>query len=68
METKKKKQFRAKKRALFTYLTDDLHNSLMKACRDSRRSITAELEVALESHLKSGGYWPPVIPTPPHKR
>jgi hypothetical protein len=35
---------------------------------DNRRTLTAELTLALERYLSENGRWPPPEPTPPKKK
>lgn len=44
-------------------LPEDLLNQLDKLTEETRRSATAELELALEAHLKKAKLWP-IEPNP----
>jgi predicted transcriptional regulator len=50
----------AKKRRGVSYrLPEDLLDQLDKLTEKTRRTATAELEIALEAHLAAEGLWPP---------
>jgi predicted transcriptional regulator len=43
---------------LNVWLDDDLRNALDEMVKRSRRSITAEVSIALEEYLAKQGLWP----------
>jgi hypothetical protein len=44
---------------LHVYLEPALRQALDQLAARSRRSVTAEVSIALENHLKEAGLWPP---------
>jgi hypothetical protein len=48
---------------IFFYTSDELRAALGVLLARNRRSLTAEMNLALEAHLKAAGLWPP--PAPP---
>jgi hypothetical protein len=45
--------------SLHVYLPPPLRQAIERAAQANRRPLTAEVEIALEKHLKELGYWPP---------
>lgn len=43
-------------------LPDDLMVAFRQLAGDNRRTLTAEVAIALENHLKANGLWPPDVP------
>jgi hypothetical protein len=48
--------------SLHVYVPPPLRRAIEEAAERNRRSLTAELEIALEKHLKELGLWPPPPP------
>jgi hypothetical protein len=48
--------------SLHVYVPPPLRHAIEEAAERNRRSLTAELEIALEKHLKELGLWPPPPP------
>jgi hypothetical protein len=46
-------------KSLYVYLDPSLRNALDALADRTRRSVTPELAMALEEHLKEAGLWPP---------
>lgn len=46
-------------KTLFVYLDPPLRDALDALLQESRRSLTAEVSLALEAHLQKAGFWPP---------
>ena len=46
-------------RSIQVWLPHSLYDALDAQLAESRRSITAEVTIALENHLKQSGLWPP---------
>lgn len=42
---------------LNVWIRPDLRDALDRLVEDSRRSLTAEVELALEAYLSQAGYW-----------
>ena len=61
MADRKEKKKRPR-RSVNYRLPEDLLNSLDQLTDESRRTATAEIEIALEKHLKEHGLWPPAEP------
>lgn len=50
------------------WLNDQLMAMLERHRQHTRRTRTAEIEIALEEMLKTEGLWPPVHQQPPEKK
>lgn len=46
-------------KTLFVYVEGALRDALDALCEQTRRSLTAEVSLALEAHLRAAGLWPP---------
>lgn len=46
-------------KSLHVYLEPALRDAIDKATKHTRHSLTTEVEIALEKHLKELGFWPP---------
>jgi hypothetical protein len=44
---------------LNVWIQDELRDALDELLGQTRRSLTAEVSIALEEHLKKAGLWPP---------
>ena len=40
------------------HLPEDVHDALLALSKDNRRTITSELLIAVEEHLRASGRWP----------
>jgi hypothetical protein len=49
---------------LYAYIPPALRDALDALVARNRRSITAEVQIALERHLQAEGMWPPSAPSP----
>ncbi len=47
---------------IFFYTSKELRAALDTLLAQTRRSLTAEMNIALEKHLKEAGLWPPPSP------
>ena len=56
-----------KRRAVSYRLPENLLDQLDKLTDETRRTATAELEIALEAHLAAAGLWPPSADRKPRK-
>ncbi len=56
------------RRAVNYRLPPALLDALDKLIEQTRRTATAEVEIALEAHLKAAGLWPPPETTSTEKR
>lgn len=49
-------------KSLHVYIDPALRDAMELLVRQSRRSLTTEVEIALENHLSAAGLWPPPAP------